>query len=152
MDGLSDSEIMEYAALTENLNLKSAKDMIKNEKARSCFDNFIAAMEDDLSTPKALSELQLLIKEKDIPQKDVLTVLAAMDSILGIKLIEESFNTLKDKGSIEIDESEILKLIEERASAKLDKNYKLADEIRDKLKGMGIILEDQAGKTTWKKL
>lgn len=45
-----------------------------------------------------------------------------------------------------------LKLIEERASAKLDKNYKLADEIRDKLKGMGIILEDQAGKTTWKKL
>ena len=152
LDGLSDSEIMEYAALTENLNLKSAKDMIKNEKARSCFDNFIAAMEDDLSTPKALSELQLLIKEKDIPQKDVLTVLAAMDSILGIKLIEESFNTLKDKGSIEIDESEILKLIEERASAKLDKNYKLADEIRDKLKGMGIILEDQAGKTTWKKL
>ena len=109
-------------------------------------------MEDDLSTPKALSELQLLIKEKDIPQKDVLTVLAAMDSILGIKLIEESFNTLKDKDSIEIDESEILKLIEERASAKLDKNYKLADEIRDKLKGMGIILEDQAGKTTWKKL
>ena len=152
LDGLSDSEIREFAALTENLNLKSAKDMIKNEKARSCFDNFIAAMEDDLSTPKALSELQLLIKEKDIPQKDVLTVLAAMDSILGIKLIEESFNTLKDKGSIEIDESEILKLIEERASAKLDKNYKLADEIRDKLKGMGIILEDQAGKTTWKKL
>ena len=118
MDGLSDAEIRKYVSLTENLNLKSAKDMIKNEKARSCFDNFIAAM----------------------------------DSILGIKLIEESFNTLKDKGSIEIDESEILKLIEERASAKLDKNYKLADEIRDKLKGMGIILEDQAGKTTWKKL
>ena len=152
LDGLSDAEIREYISLTENLNLKTAKDIIKNEKARRYFDNFIAAMEDDLSTPKALSELQLLIKEKDIPQKEVLTVLAAMDSILGIKLIEEALNTLKDKSSIEIDESEILRLIEERASAKLDKNYKLADEIRDKLKGMGIVLEDQAGKTTWKKL
>ena len=153
LDGLSDDEIREYVSLTENLNLKSTKDIIKNEKAGKYFDNFIAAMEDDLSTPKALSELQLLIKEKDIPQKEALTVIAAMDSILGIKLIEEALNTLKDKNSVEIiDESEILRLIEERASAKLEKNYKLADEIRDKLKGMGIILEDQAGKTIWKKL
>ena len=152
LDGLSDAEIREYISLTENLNLKTAKNIIKNEKVCRYFDNFIAAMEDDLSTPKALSELQLLIKEKDIPQKEALTVIAAMDSILGIKLIEEALNTLKDKGSIEIDESEILKLIEERASAKIEKNYKLADEIRDKLKGMGIILEDQAGKTISKKL
>ena len=153
LNGLSDAEIREYISLTENLNLKTAKDIIKNEKACRYFDNFIAAMEDDLSTPKALSELQLLIKEKDIPQKEALTVIAAMDSILGIKLIEEALNTLKDKNSVEIiDESEILRLIEERASAKLEKNYKLADEIRDKLKGMGIILEDQAGKTIWKKL
>lgn len=50
-----------------------------------------------------------------------------------------------------IDATEIEKLITERAQAKKDKNYARADEIRDELTEQGIILEDSATGTIWKK-
>jgi cysteinyl-tRNA synthetase len=41
-------------------------------------------------------------------------------------------------------------LIEERTAARKEKNWKLADEIRNKLDEMGIVLEDGPAGTTWK--
>jgi len=51
----------------------------------------------------------------------------------------------------EVLDSEIEKLIEERQKARKEKNYKLADEIRDKLKAMGIILEDTPSGVKWRR-
>ena len=42
-------------------------------------------------------------------------------------------------------------LIGQRNQARIDKNWASADEARDKLNEMNIILEDSAGKTTWRK-
>ena len=56
------------------------------------------------------------------------------------------------KGGKDSDEAEIEAQIAARAQAKKDKNWALADEIRNKLKEQGIILEDTPQGTTWKKL
>jgi cysteinyl-tRNA synthetase len=42
-------------------------------------------------------------------------------------------------------------LIDDRNAARTNKNWARADEVRDQLTAMGIILEDNAGKTTWRK-
>ena len=47
--------------------------------------------------------------------------------------------------------AEIDALIQARAAAKKAKNFAEADRIRDKIKARGIILEDGAGGTTWRK-
>ena len=47
---------------------------------------------------------------------------------------------------------EIEKLIAERKEAKKNKNFALADKIRDDLKAQGIVLEDSPTGTTWKKI
>ena len=51
-----------------------------------------------------------------------------------------------------ISEKEINNLILERQNAKKERNFKKADEIREKLLNLEIILEDQPGKTTWRKV
>ena len=45
----------------------------------------------------------------------------------------------------------IQRLIDERAAAKKAKNFAEADRIRDELKSQGIVLEDSAGVTTWRR-
>ncbi len=48
------------------------------------------------------------------------------------------------------DSAEIEKMIEERTAAKAAKNWAKADEIRDRIKGLGVILEDGPQGTTWR--
>ena len=57
----------------------------------------------------------------------------------------------EDDGEDGISPEEIEALIAERAEAKKAKNWARADEIRDGLKAQGIILEDSAAGTKWKK-
>ena len=50
------------------------------------------------------------------------------------------------------DEMEIEKLIAERNSARQNKNWQLADEIRKNLERQGIVLEDTAQGTVWRRI
>ena len=54
------------------------------------------------------------------------------------------------KRKINVSESYIYKKIEDRAKAKNNGNFSLADQIREELLSKGIIIEDQKGKTIWK--
>ena len=49
-----------------------------------------------------------------------------------------------------ISEEEILIKINERNQARLNKNYREADKIRDELLDKGVLIEDKDGKTIWK--
>jgi cysteinyl-tRNA synthetase len=55
-----------------------------------------------------------------------------------------------EKSSSDITEEEIEELIKERNSARDEKNWKRADEIRDDLSNRGILLEDKAEDTIWR--
>jgi cysteinyl-tRNA synthetase len=50
-----------------------------------------------------------------------------------------------------IDEAAIESLIQQRLDARSNKNWAEADRIRDLLSDQGIVLEDTAGKTTWRR-
>ena len=112
--------------------------------AEKYLDAFNKAMEDDLSTPRALAELWGLVRDGSV----ALTAAYEMDRVLGLGLE----NTHK-AGNMAGDEAlarEIEGLIAERAAAKKAKDFAVADRIRQGLKERGIALEDGPGGTTWR--
>jgi cysteinyl-tRNA synthetase len=111
---------------------------------------FTEAMDDDFNTANAISVLFELsrqanyyLQEKNTSQEVILAFTSAFDelgAILGLKF-----------GSQDLLDAEIEELIEQRIQARKDRNFKLSDEIRDKLKEMNIILEDTPQGTRWKR-
>jgi Cysteinyl-tRNA synthetase len=74
-------------------------------------------------------------------------------SVLGILELDPDDYLRREKSgrkSLEINEEEIEKLIEERAGARKQRNWKRADEIRDYLDSKGVILEDKPQGTIWR--
>ena len=111
-------------------------------------EEFIAAMEDDLNTADAMAALFNLVR-------DINTFIASNNEKAAIEACAEEFDTLAyvlglvyNRGSKDLD-SEVEKLIEERTAARKAKDFKTADAIRDKLKEMGITLEDTPQGVKW---
>ncbi|SDZ25502.1 cysteinyl-tRNA synthetase [Proteiniborus ethanoligenes] len=111
---------------------------------------FIDSMEDDINTADAISVLFEIVKEvntklnpespKELTEL-IYHILLELSQILGI---------LNKKDEL-LDE-EIAELIEKRTEARKNKDFKLADEIRDNLKEKGIILEDTKEGIKWKRV
>jgi cysteinyl-tRNA synthetase len=112
--------------------------------------NFNKALEDDLSTPRALAELWGVLRDSSINPKDALAAAFDMDGVLGLGLAEEAVQAKNESLSAET-ESYVKNLIEERNEAKKAKNFTRADEIRNMLKEKGIILEDSPSGTSWRR-
>ena len=116
-------------------------------------EKLIAALCDDLNTPLALSYLHETLgnlnktetKEERIKYKSELMANAYM---LGL-LYNNAESWFKGAAS---DDAEIEALIAKRTEAKKNKDWATADAIRNELKERGIVLEDSAVGTTWKKL
>ena len=117
---------------------------------------FKTAMDDDFNTPGALAVLFEIAREinkfktEDTEKANGLAVrLKELASVLG--LLERDPETFL-KGDANDDEAaEIEALIKQRNEAKAAKNWAVADEVRDKLKAMNIVLEDTPNGTTWRK-
>lgn len=109
---------------------------------------FIDAMEDDLNTADALAAVFMLVR-------DINTAIAAGAGKQALKAFAEVFDELTGVLGLvynrrtETLDSEIEALIEKRTEARKNKDFKTADEIRDKLKEMGIILEDTPQGVKW---
>ncbi len=110
--------------------------------------SFIDAMEDDLNTADALAALFNLVRDINTEiqkgaKKQTLAACADMfDQLTGVLGLVYNRKT----GALD---SEIEELIEKRTAARKAKDFKTADEIRDKLKEMGIILEDTPQGVKW---
>ena len=123
-----------------------------SSRANEWIDRFRADIEQDLSTPRALSQLQGLIRDTDVPPAEALAAVALMDRVLGLNLIENAAALVaSSKETGDLDDEHIDALIAERADAKKAKNFARADEIRNQLKESGIILEDTASGTSWRR-
>jgi cysteinyl-tRNA synthetase len=97
----------------------------------------VDALSDDLNTPLALSRL-LAIEDP--------ATLKASAALLGLlqSSSDDWFRAGGDSGDIEA-------RISERAEAKKNRDFATADRIRDELKAEGILLEDGASGTTWRR-
>jgi len=145
------SLVQRLARITENAEAVP-ESLPANSPANEWIDRFRADIEQDLSTPRALSQLQGLIRDTDVPPAEALAAVARMDQVLGLDLIESAASLVaSSKETGDIDDGRIDALIAERADAKKAKNFSRADEIRNQLKESGIILEDTASGTTWRR-
>jgi cysteinyl-tRNA synthetase len=114
----------------------------------------VAALEDDLNTPKAFAELFDLARAANASadvgeRRELKGQLLAGGSLLGL-LRQDPETWLKTTGKGEIDEAEVERLIELRAVARKAGNFEEADRIRDQLAAEGVILEDRPGRTRWR--
>lgn len=105
-------------------------------------EHFERAMDDDLNTADALGAIFELVKEINI-------VLENPKSSEGLALIFSCLEELTNVIGLSFDEEndipeEILELVEKRTQAKAEKNYQLADELRDEIVSSGYKLTDTA--------
>ncbi|MDR1429875.1 MAG: cysteine--tRNA ligase [Spirochaetaceae bacterium] len=121
-------------------------------EAQKTLDNFRAALEDDLSSPRALAELWSLVRNPRIRAGDALAAAFTMDSVFSLDLRKTALERKEGSGESEESVREIERLVAERAAAKKVKDFSTADRIRDELKEKGIALEDGPGGTVWKRL
>lgn len=113
--------------------LKNICSNISDDKKinKKYLSEFEKAMNDDLNTPKALQVLWKLVRDKK-----------AQGKYLTIKKIDEVFGLdLLEKEKVEIPEK-IKKLIKEREDARKEKNWKKADNLRDKINKLGYQIND----------
>ena len=113
-------------------------------------DRFHAAMDDDLNTPQAIATLFDMAREINRGREsgmavgDAQGVLREMASVLGLSLEER-----RSSGGAEVD-GFIQLLVETRSQLRAERNWTLADSIRDRLEELGVSLEDSADGTQWR--
>ena len=113
-------------------------------------ENFIKAMDDDLNTAVALSCIFDLTRDINLAMTDVKTVNADLihfainifDELCGI------LGLLYNRKNVNL-EKEVEELIEKREKARKEKDWALADKIRDELKSKNITLEDTKNGVKW---
>ncbi len=117
---------------------------------------FKEAMDDDFNTPEAYSALFDLVREINRQKGEDINVAAALGArlrelgaVLGILQQDPDAFLKGDEADEEV--AEIERLIAERNQARADKNWAAADAARNRLTEMGIVLEDSAGKTSWRR-
>ncbi len=127
-----------FKMLNKGKEDEALEDILKEFKT-----NFILALEDDINTPKALACVSILIKKvnKLLATKEsnvervYFEIKDKMENILGIKLNEDK---------IENDKNKILEiLLNIREKLRQQKNYELADKIREELAILGIDISDK---------
>lgn len=120
---------------------EKASGEINKENIKSFQDKFKEALENDLNTSLALTTLYNVIKS-DLNNNEKIYLIEDFDKVLSLDL-------LKDK-EIEKDlKKYIEEKIEERNKAKKEKNYELADKIREELLEKNITIKDTREGTTY---
>ena len=120
---------------------------------------FRAAMDDDFNTPEAYSvlfdmarDINRLKSENPQAANGLAAELRRIAGVLGLLAQDpeqflQSGAQADDNGEV----AEIEALIKQRNDARASKNWPMADQARDRLNEMGIVLEDGASGTTWRR-
>ncbi len=131
----------------------------KVEPEGSFRERFEEAMDDDFNSAKAMGVLFEMVKEINRLQrkKETLAQAGAMKDlfvelggVLGLFQAnpEEYFKNRPAEG--DLDATKVEQLIAERAEARREKNFDRADQIRDELTAMNVVVEDSPEGTSWR--
>ena len=117
----------------------------------------MAALEDDMNTPLAISHLHEIASQLNkatgpAEKRRLAGDLRAAGEIMGLLQQDAvAWFRWQPAGTESLGETEIAGMIQRRLLARKAKNFAEADRIRDELKSQGVVLEDTAGGTTWKR-
>lgn len=117
--------------------------------------NIIDALCDDLNTPEALGQLNILINSlqdaDEAQKKEIMPKIYSSARMLGILQHDPDSWLGYSKVDDGKDTEKIEQMIEERNNCRNNKNFEQADKIRYELKSMGIDIEDTPDGTIWRK-
>ncbi len=146
-----------YSALERLYNALKGLDYpsVSPKQGTDYESRFMAAMEDDFNSPEAISVLYELAREinrlKQAEDDQALTLaalLVQLGTILGV--LQQLPQEFLREGSQDVDADHIDDLIERRNKARAEKDWAVADEIRDELSELNVIVEDKDGKSSWR--
>lgn len=154
----SDQGLDQAASALERLYLamrgtaaNTAKELVNSRYERA----FRQAMDDDFNSAEAIGVLFDLArdlnkaKEADHEQAGQLArLLLKLSGVLGI--LQGDADVFLKRGVHQVDAKLVDSLIAQRKQARLDKNWALADQIRDQLNGMKVVIEDGVDGSQWR--
>ncbi|MBQ86360.1 MAG: cysteine--tRNA ligase [Gammaproteobacteria bacterium] len=150
--GQSVKAVERFYHCLKDLDLAAAKSLTNSrfEKAFRC------AMDDDFNTPEALSvlfemvsEIHRIKHENPALANQLGALLVRLGGSLGL-LQAEPAAFLQHSVEADVDKAEIDKLVAERVAARASQDWRRADEIRDQLSALNVVIEDSAGGSTWR--
>lgn len=143
-----------YTAIRD-IKIVALDDASKNSEY---YQRFTAAMDDDFNTPEALAVLFDLAKElnrvkSSEPEQAVMLAsqLVSFANVLGL-LSQDADTFLQGSDSSSDEVANIEALILQRNTARVNKDWASADDARDKLAALNVVLEDGVNGTTWRKV
>ncbi len=139
-----DNAVVAYNKLVEKiapLTKDSAGDIDKAEYDR-LMQSFRDALDNDINTAMAITVVYDVLKSK-ANAATKLALIGEFDKVLGLDLIANA-KELADNADSASDDipDEVLELVEQRKAARKDKNFALADELRDKIAALGYEVKE----------
>ena len=139
-----DNAVVAYNKLIEKiapLTKDSAGDIDKAEYDR-LMQSFKDALDNDINTAMAITVVYDVLKSK-ANAATKLALIAKFDEVLGLDLIANA-KELADNADSASDDipDEVMELVEQRKAARKDKNFALADELRDKIAALGYEVKE----------
>jgi len=110
---------------------------------------FIEAMDDDFNTPQAVAAMFELVREINRGSEKGMDILRAQDMLKELAGVI-GFNLQENRKLSAEKEKEIEALIAARSEYRKAREWKKADEVRDRLAAMGVAIEDTPKGTVWK--
>lgn len=123
-------------------------------KQTDSWQQFSAAMDDDFNVREALAVMYGLVREinsQSSGAKDKAAIVKALGNVLGVLQADATEFLQAGSQADDLENEAIEEKIQQRNQAKADKDFALADQLRDELKAQGVILADSAQGTTWRR-
>lgn len=114
--------------------LKKNRQKVNKKSIEGAKKQFLEIINNDFNMPKAISFLWEILREEKLNDSEKYELALDFDRIFGLKLGEE------EKISVP---HEVQRLVDEREMVRAEKNFKKADDIREKVKKLGYIIEDR---------
>lgn len=133
-----DAASVAYGKLVDYMRVSLSQDVSYAEVDTEYLHLVQEALYNDLATPEAIALIWKLLKDEHVPRPNAYMTLLAINRLLGLGL-----ELVQKKESVDTPE-EVQVLLEKRAQARLTRDFRLADSLRDQIASLGFTIKDSA--------